>query len=100
MPRETGSRSWSSNLTQSVDHKVRRSRQMTTQGHYSSENHDRQVCRFCVDNVSISAVDPWDRPLLSTDNFYVVPSLGSLVEGWLLVIPKDHVISAAALDGP
>lgn len=31
---------------------------------------------------------PWDTVLAETERFVVVPSLGSLVPGWLLVVPK------------
>ncbi len=35
----------------------------------------------------------YNRILFESQNFKVIPSLGSLVEGWLLVIPKKHYIS-------
>ena len=35
----------------------------------------------------------YNKILFESDNFKVIPSLGSLVEGWLLVIPKEHYIS-------
>lgn len=31
--------------------------------------------------------------LYETENFAVIPSLGSIVEGWLLIIPKKHYLS-------
>lgn len=31
--------------------------------------------------------------LYETEHFAVIPSLGSLVEGWLLIIPKQHYLS-------
>jgi diadenosine tetraphosphate (Ap4A) HIT family hydrolase len=37
--------------------------------------------------------DRWNSPFFSTDNFNVVPSIGSLVNGWLLVFPKVHFLS-------
>ncbi len=40
------------------------------------EPRDRGLCR------------PWDCVLWETPNFAVLPSLGSLVPGWLLVVPK------------
>jgi len=42
--------------------------------------------RFCTKQV-------YNEILFETKNFKVIPSLGSLVEGWLLVIPKIHYIS-------
>ena len=42
--------------------------------------------RFDTDEV-------YNEILFETKNFKVIPSLGSMVEGWLLVIPKEHYIS-------
>ncbi len=39
----------------------------------------------------------WDQPLLETENFVVIPSLGSLVPGWVLVVPKRHFLCMGAL---
>lgn len=39
----------------------------------------------------------WDRPLFESANFVVLPSLGSLVEGWLLIVPRRHFCSVGAL---
>jgi diadenosine tetraphosphate (Ap4A) HIT family hydrolase len=41
--------------------------------------------------------DPWDQPVFESENFIAIPSLGSLVEGWLLVVPRQHFISTGAL---
>ena len=35
----------------------------------------------------------YNEKLYETENFVVIPSLGSIVEGWLLVIPKKQIIS-------
>jgi ATP adenylyltransferase len=52
-----------------------------------------RACRLCFgDTHSQVGRAEWDRPLLETDNFYVVPSLGALVSGWLLITPKQHFI--------
>jgi ATP adenylyltransferase len=39
----------------------------------------------------------WDQPLLETENFVVIPSLGSLVPGWVLVVPRRHFLCMGAL---
>jgi ATP adenylyltransferase len=41
--------------------------------------------------------DRWDQPLFESQNFVAIPSLGSLVEGWLLVVPRQHLISSGAI---
>lgn len=40
----------------------------------------------------------YNKILLESDNFIVIPSLGSLVEGWLLIIPKVFQINFSQLD--
>lgn len=39
----------------------------------------------------------YDKPLHQTENFIVLPSLGSIVPGWLLVVPKKPVTRFADL---
>ncbi|HEV2491893.1 MAG TPA: HIT domain-containing protein [Terriglobia bacterium] len=36
------------------------------------------------------ADDPSDRILFATENFAVLPSLGQIVEGYLLIVPREH----------
>src|SRR5258706_12627640 len=54
-------------------------------------------CRFC--DILFRNCPPgfWDRPLFESTNFVAIPSLGSLRKGWLLVVPKKHFLSTAAL---
>jgi ATP adenylyltransferase len=54
-------------------------------------------CTFCAEMSAGSDGAQWNQPLAETKNFVVVPSLGSLVEGWLLIVPKIHHISMGAL---
>jgi diadenosine tetraphosphate (Ap4A) HIT family hydrolase len=42
-------------------------------------------------------LNPWDEILFESKNFAVFPSLGALVEGWLLLVPKHHVLCLGAL---
>lgn len=55
------------------------------------------ACCLCSNFVSGAPNDFWNKPLLESRNFAVVPSLGSLVEGWVLVVPKAHFICVGAL---
>jgi len=41
---------------------------------------------------------PCDTPILETDNFVVLPSLGSIVPGWLLIVPKSPTNRIADID--
>jgi ATP adenylyltransferase len=54
------------------------------------------TCRLCLN----TRCEPpwWDRPLFESPNFSVLPSLGALVEGWLLVVPRAHFICLGALE--
>ena len=40
----------------------------------------------------------YNQVLLESEKFIVIPSLGSLVEGWLLIIPKQFHINLSQLD--
>src|SRR5665647_1499292 len=40
----------------------------------------------------------YNSPLFETENFKVVPSLGAMIEGWLLIIPKEHFLSFAYIE--
>jgi diadenosine tetraphosphate (Ap4A) HIT family hydrolase len=53
-----------------------------------------QACRLCSlgrDDIS------WNTVLWETVHFRVVPSKGGFVPGWLMIVPKAHVLSTAAL---
>jgi diadenosine tetraphosphate (Ap4A) HIT family hydrolase len=52
-------------------------------------------CCFCERG---AADEFWNKPVFETSKFVVLPSLGSLVEGWLLLIPRKHAICLGALD--
>lgn len=54
-------------------------------------------CTFCAELNKGSDRARWNRPLAMTEHFVVVPSLGSLVEGWVLIVPKDHFLSMGAM---
>lgn len=40
----------------------------------------------------------WDEPIYETASFVAVPSLGALVPGWMLVIPRRAVLNTRSLD--
>lgn len=42
----------------------------------------------------------YNKPLFETEHFTVIPSLGSLVEGWIMIVPKKHYISFGAIQNP
>lgn len=40
----------------------------------------------------------WDEVLFQTQNFLVVPTVGALVEGWFLIVTKNHFLSMGAIN--
>jgi diadenosine tetraphosphate (Ap4A) HIT family hydrolase len=56
-------------------------------------------CRLCFNSLQTGPAETWNRPLFESANFVVLPSLGALVEGWLLLVPKKHSICLGALQG-
>jgi hypothetical protein len=53
-------------------------------------------CRFCPPAFSSYGRGQIENTVLfETDEFVVVPSLGSLVEGWLLIVSKEHYLCMA-----
>jgi len=63
----------------------------------------RRKCRYCsglLNKQNFKALlAPWNTILYESDNFIVVPTLGSLIEGWLLIISKEHYLCMGALPG-
>ena len=56
-------------------------------------------CRYCAGFLGQqgNVQEPWDKILYESDNFVVVPTLGSMIEGWLLVVTKNHYICMGAI---
>lgn len=54
-------------------------------------------CHLCTDLASQDPNMIWNQPLFEFPNFVALPSLGALVEGWLLLVPKKHFICMGAL---
>jgi ATP adenylyltransferase len=54
-------------------------------------------CRLCFEDSKQDTFAKWNEPLFESPNFIVLPSLGALVEGWLLIAPKKHFICMGAL---
>lgn len=61
----------------------------------SSRTASPASCALCSNIKEPS--DPWDRPIFESPNFIAIPSLGALVEGWMLVVPRRHVLSIGTL---
>jgi diadenosine tetraphosphate (Ap4A) HIT family hydrolase len=55
------------------------------------------TCKICAELSVKNGRAPWNEFLLETEHFAVIPSLGALVEGWLLIVPKTHHLSMGAV---
>ncbi len=55
------------------------------------------ACKLCSELESPSSAKTWNKPLFESSNFVAVPSIGALVEGWILLVPRRHFISFGAI---
>jgi hypothetical protein len=46
-------------------------------------------CCMCFNLVSARPREVWNTPVLESEHFVVLPSLGSMVPGWVLVVGSD-----------
>ncbi|HEX4463469.1 MAG TPA: HIT domain-containing protein [Solirubrobacterales bacterium] len=61
----------------------------------SSPRLARHACRFC-DHLEAGTSESLNwRVVAETDRLVAVPSVGALVPGWLLLIPKTHALNLA-----
>lgn len=51
-------------------------------------------CPFC--NIDKNKIE--NTIIEETDNFYIIPTVGSLVDGYLLIVSKEHLNSMSELD--
>lgn len=47
-------------------------------------------CRFCSIQKGKKVFEIVDNPIIENDNYYLMSSIGALIEGWTMVIPKEH----------
>jgi diadenosine tetraphosphate (Ap4A) HIT family hydrolase len=54
-------------------------------------------CRFCDAIATVGRADEQWRVIDETEHLLAVPSVGALVPGWLLVVPRFHALSFGSL---
>jgi ATP adenylyltransferase len=54
-------------------------------------------CCLCSEIAAGRSAAVWNQPVIESENFVVLPSLGALVPGWLLIAPKVHYICTGSL---
>jgi ATP adenylyltransferase len=65
------------------------------------DNDMEKPCSFCEKAQPRTlnlALKPWDVILFQSKNFIVFPTMGGMLEGWLLVVPRRHYICMAAME--
>lgn len=55
------------------------------------------ICENLISTVEESDAAIWDQKLVDTGSFVAAPTVGALVEGYVLTLPKSHVLCAGAL---
>lgn len=53
----------------------------------------QNTCRFCEINRGEYKFSGVDEPFAACDDYIAVASIGALVEGWTLIVPKHHKLS-------
>lgn len=57
-------------------------------------------CRYCTSFLGLRSEDQeaiWNTRIMESEHFVVVPTLGMLVPGWLLIVTKAHYLNMAVL---
>lgn len=55
-----------------------------------SSVHTTNTCRFCSIGAKAPTASLVDKPWLEDDRYYAIASIGALVPGWSLIVPKKH----------
>jgi len=59
----------------------------------------KSTCNFCQKFGGAPGGEPMsEHVLFESENFVVVPTIGSIVPGWLLVVPRSHFLSVGSFD--
>ena len=67
-------------------------------GYTATMRSNRPNCVFCERLLQGRSDVLWDQALARTDDYLVVPTKGSLLPGWVLVVANTHILCAGALE--
>lgn len=56
-------------------------------------------CRFCNIKHKNYKYDKIDEPFIENNDFFAIASIGSMIEGWSLIVPKKHTFSMKSFYG-
>lgn len=54
---------------------------------------DDNKCRFCKIASGAYFKSKIDNPILQTDSYIVIPSIGAFITGWAMIVPKEHSLN-------
>jgi len=54
---------------------------------------EKNDCRFCNISMGQYKYPGIDEPIAENKNFFAIASIGAIVEGWTLIVPKQHCYS-------
>ncbi|MCK4764121.1 MAG: hypothetical protein KAW12_18120, partial [Candidatus Aminicenantes bacterium] len=56
-------------------------------------------CIFCrIGSHNSNSLPGYDRPVLQTADFFVIPAMGQFIEGYVLICPREHFINLSVMD--
>ncbi len=67
-------------------------------GRTTTEGASTSDCPFCrIASSEPADLPEYDRPIIETAEFIIVPALGQFVEGYLLIAPREHRLNIGVL---
>ena len=67
-------------------------------GRTNMEKSEYEYCIFCrIAYAERNWLPEYDRPIIQTADFFVVPALGQFVEGYVLICPRVHFLNLAVM---
>ncbi len=57
----------------------------------------KALCCFCESPSSSAPKALWDTTLYESDRYFIAPTRGALIPGWLLVVSKRHALCSGAV---
>lgn len=60
------------------------------------QEREKNACRFCELAANSSPAESHDVPWLESEEHFALASVGALVEGWSLIVPRTHTMNMGA----
>lgn len=63
------------------------------------EKREYKDCIFCkIADIDEKMLPEYDRPIIQTADFFVVPAMGQFTEGYVLICTKEHFLNLGNMD--